>query len=115
MKKFFSYLGYALIIAAVVAVFTSTGKEQCKQYVSEKMTPGSFVNLQVSEAPIKIFGAKIFSTYTVSYYKPSGLTLQQQSAGINGAPPSAALAVLRARSGYVTESYFGIFNSFWKW
>jgi hypothetical protein len=114
MKKILSATGIILLLAAAVAVFTSTGKEQCKKYVENKLTPGSYTNLQVSEVPVKFLGAKIFATYVVSYYKPSGLSLQQQQAGINGAPPSAALATLRAMGGMVTEKYLGLFNTFWK-
>jgi len=115
MKKFLSYLGFALVIAALVAVFTSTGKEQFKEYISNRLAPGSFVNLQVSEVPFKLFGAKLFSTYTATYYKPSGLTLQQQTATYSNPQTSAAIAALKANSGFVKESYMGIFNSFWKW
>lgn len=65
MKKFFSYAGIILLLAVVIAVFTSTGKEQCKKYVADKLTPGGYVNLQVSEAPVKIFGAKFVSTISL--------------------------------------------------
>lgn len=111
MKKFFSYLGWILLLAAIAAVFTSTGKEQCKKYMSEKLPPGSFVGLTVSEVPFKLLGAKLFGIYRVSYFKPSGLTLQQQ-ANPNHSP---ALAALQATSGKVAETYIGMYNTFWKW
>lgn len=114
MKKIFTYAGYALVIAAVIAVFTSTGKQQFNQYISDRLAPGSFVNLQVYEVPFKLFGAKLFSTYTATYYKPSGLTLQQQTATYSNPQTSAAVAALKATSGFVSERYLGIFNSFWK-
>ena len=95
---------------AIIAAFTATGKEQCKQYVSDKLPAGSTVNITVSESPFKIFSVKLFSFYTVTYFKPSGLSLQQQTA-TNTSP---ALAALKAASGAVIESYLGLFNTFWK-
>ena len=110
MKKFFSYLGWLLLLTAVIAAFTATGKEQCKQYMTNKLPAGSAVNIAVSEAPFKIFSIKLFSFYTVTYYKPSNLSLQQQST----LKPSPALAALTAASGMTVESYLGLFNTFWK-
>lgn len=115
MKRIFTYLGYALGIAAVIAVFTTTDKEQCKAYVTRKMAPDTLLALQVEEVPFKILGAKLFSTYVVSYYKPSGLSLQQQANNGDNGPRSAAIAAIKANSGYKSETYIGIFNSFWSW
>jgi hypothetical protein len=111
MKKFFSYLGYALLLAVIIALFTSTGKEQCKQYISEKLPAGSFVGLNVSEAPFKLLGAKLFGIYSVTYFKPSHLSLQQQAATTK----SPAVAAIMATSGMQSETYIGMFNTFWKW
>ncbi len=113
MKKFFSYLGWVLLLAVIIAVFTSTGKEQCKQYVTEKLAPEKVINLNVSEAPFKLFGAKLFSIYSVSYFKPSGLTLEQQNA--TGAHNTAAVAAIQANSGMKTATYIGLFSTFWEW
>ena len=110
MKKFFSYLGWLLLLAAIIAAFTATGKEQCKQYVSDKLPPGSAVNIAVSESPFKIFSIKLFSFYTVTYYKPTQLSLQQQTASAT----SPAVAALKAASGMTVESYLGLYNTFWK-
>ena len=109
MKKFFSYLGWLLLLAVIIAAFTSTGPLQCKEYMAKKLSSENPVNLSVSEAPFKLFGAKLFSFYTVSYFKPSGLTLQQQ------ASTSPAIAAIKANSGMVTETYIGVYNTFWKW
>lgn len=114
MKKFFSYFGWALLLAAVIAAFTATGKEQCKQYIAGRLTPGTYVNLTVTESPVKILGARLFSFYTVSYYKPV-LLPPQQGAGNYNFSSSPAVAALKANSGIVVENYLGIFNSFWKW
>src|SRR4051812_30905320 len=103
MKKFFSYLGWILLLAVIVAVFTSTGKEQFKKYIAEKLSSKKVISLNVSEAPFKLFGAKLFSFYTVSYFKPSGLTLQEQTA--TGTYKSAALAAIQANSGMKSETY----------
>jgi hypothetical protein len=111
MKKFFSYLGYTLLLAAIIAVFTSTGKEQCKQYVNDKLPPGSFAGLAVSEAPFKFLGAQLFGIYSVTYFKPSHLTLQQQA----NTTKSPAVAAIMANSGMEAETYIGMFNTFWKW
>jgi hypothetical protein len=109
MKKFFSYLGWLLLLAVIIAAFTSTGKQQCKDYMAQKLSSENPINLSVSEAPFKLFGAKLFSFYTVSYFKPSGLTLQQQ------ASTSPAIAALTANSGMQTEVYIGLYNKFWRW
>ena len=109
MKKFFTYLGWALLLAVIIAVFTSTGKEQCKQYVTDKLAPENVVALNVSEAPFKLFGAKLFSTYSVSYVKLSHLTSAQAASN------SPAVAAIKANSGMVSETYIGLFNSFWEW
>ncbi len=61
MKKFFSYLGIILLLAVIVAAFTSTGKEQCTKYVKEKISAEPAINLTVNEAPFKFLGAKIFA------------------------------------------------------
>lgn len=112
MKKVFNYLGFTLLLVVIIAAFTATGKEQCKQYVSDKLPAGSFVNMTVSEAPFKIFSIKLFSFYGVTYYKPSPISLQQQSD--NGLKNSPALTALKAASGMVVENYLGLFNTFWK-
>jgi hypothetical protein len=109
MKKFFSYLGWALLLAVIVAVFTSTGKEQFKQSVTGKLAPENVTSLGISEAPFKLFGAKLLSIYSVSYFKPSGLTLEQQPGS------SPAVAAIKANSGMASATYIGVFNSFWKW
>jgi hypothetical protein len=109
MKKFFSYLGWALLLAVIIAVFTSTGKEQCKQYVTDKLAPENLIALNVSEAPFKLFGAKLFGIYTVSYVKLSHLTLEQASSN------SPAVAAIKANSGLQSATYIGLFNTFWEW
>ncbi|MBS1513243.1 MAG: hypothetical protein JST86_20575 [Bacteroidetes bacterium] len=110
MKKFFSYLGWALLLAVIIAAFTTTGKEQCKKYVMDHLPPNSALNVTVYETPIRFLGVKLLGIYTVTYYKPVNLSLQQQAA--TGSP---ALAALKAASGMETENYVGIYNSFWKW
>lgn len=112
MKKFFNYLGWIFLLVVIIAAFTATGKEQCKQYVSDKLPAGSFVNISVTESPFKILGIKLFSFYGVTYYKPSPVSLQQQSD--NGLKNSPALSALKAASGMVVENYLGLFNTFWK-
>ena len=113
MKKFFSYLGWLLLLAVIIAAFTSTGKEQFREYVTQKLAPEKVISLNVSEAPFKLFGAKLFSFYTVSYFKPSGLTLEQQNAA--GTYKSAAVSAIQANSGMKSETYIGLYNSFWRW
>ena len=111
MKKFFSYLGWILLLAAIAAVFTSTGKEQCKQYMSEKLPAGSFTGLSVSEVPFKLLGVKILGIYRVTYFKPASLPVQQQP----GLKPSPALLALQSANSMVAETYIGMYNTFWKW
>jgi len=111
MKKFFSYLGWTLLLAVIIAAFTSTGKEQCTKYVKEKISPEPFINLTVSEAPFKFLGAKIFAIYTVSYFKLRTLNLPQNGSTTN----SPALAAIIANSGQQQETYIGLYNTFWKW
>lgn len=113
MKKFFSFLGILLLIAAVVATFTAPGKEKCTEYV-KKHAPAGIVNLNVSEIPYKLFTAKVFSIFTVTYYKPSGLKLNQQATVPGDTIKSRAMITLKALSGYTSEKYLGLFGRFWK-
>ena len=101
MKKVLTYAGYVLLLALIIAAFTTTDKEECKQYVQSNKQADVSVTPYVSEVPFKLLGIKILGVYQVSYYK-------QQ-------PQNGDLRLLKTTNEMITETYIGIYHSFWKW
>lgn len=101
MKKALTYTGYALLLALIIAAFTTTDKEECKQYIISNRQTDATINPYVSEVPFKLLGIKILGVYQVSYFKPK--------------PQQGSLQLQAFNAGMITETYIGIYHSFWRW
>jgi hypothetical protein len=128
MKKFFSNIGIILLVAAVIAVFTSPGKEKCLAYIKEKSAEPITCTPTIMENPFKIFGGKIFSFFTVYYCTHPAASANGPLRRLVKDSVTGKYSVesdtfkrpgLLQRLGIApvtkTEKYIGAFGTFWKY